>query len=497
MGGGPDSAELPQPDEDGIVELSGYVINDAATDNTERLLALRDMLHERRDRALTLRFPPEGEVHYIDNRWLWGAGDVTIEGNGTGFRCTLDTAWTADARPFNVKTPFNVLGPVSRAEENRQGNPFTVGELWSEADLARYEGQRVLVYGYDTQQGGFPPNPRHFHYTSVISGALVDPLPFEPDDRWPDFEQFTGPIGRPRILSLDRPDYFYPRRIVFKNCRFAGGFVVIEAEHLEFEDCESEYFGVSINRTARFTRTRAPRWEHDKIVERVDMDACEAPLGFGEATGVRALSCRNCTFGGDCRPRGPDMEFLNCTFVGGAGHQHGIWRYIDRWAVRRLYFRGCTFDATESPDLRYAINPGADDTQPALLPMIEVTEVLPDAVAVRAVGRWEGRDVHLWGNMLAEQPLLDAVGIPWGLVEGLHSDAGGRVLVRATWNQPPQVGAVYAMWLIFGRFDGGGNKVMGRDVPLWRGKFESVQEQSPPGERPSMIGASADWGLTA
>jgi hypothetical protein len=113
--------------------------------------------------------------------------------------------------------------------------------------------------------------------------------------------------------------------------------------------------------------------------------------------------------------------------------------------------------------------------------MIEVTEVLRDAVAIRAVGRWEGRDVQLWGNMLAGQPLLDADGIRRGVVEGLHSDAGGRVLVRATWDEPPQLGAVYQMWLIFRRFDGGGNKVTGRDVPLWRGKFESVAEQGPPG----------------
>jgi hypothetical protein len=183
------------------------------------LLALRGVLHKHRGRALTLRFPPGGEVHYTDNRWLWGVGDVTIEGNGTGFRCVSDGPWGADARPFNVKTPFHVLGPVSRAEEQRQGNPFTVGELLSGADLAAYEGQRVLIYGYDTQQTGFPPNPRFFHYTSVRGGQLVDPLPWEPDDRWPDFEQFTGPIGRPRILSLEREDYCHPRRIVLRNLR--------------------------------------------------------------------------------------------------------------------------------------------------------------------------------------------------------------------------------------------------------------------------------------
>jgi hypothetical protein len=129
---------------------------------------LRDVLHQHRDRPLTLHFAPGGEVHYANNRWLWGVGDVTIEGNGTSFRCTSGSAWDADARPFNVKTPFHVLGDVSRAEEHRRGDPFTVGELVLAParkdavlvevdDPAQYVGRRVLIYGYDTQQGGSLP----------------------------------------------------------------------------------------------------------------------------------------------------------------------------------------------------------------------------------------------------------------------------------------------------------------------------------------------------
>jgi hypothetical protein len=464
------------------------------------------VLHEHRERPLTLRFPAGGEVHYTDNRWLWGVGDVTIEGAGTGFRCTSTSAWNADARPFNVKTPFHILGPVSRAEENRRGDPFTVGApvLASAlkgatrievAEPEQYVGRRVLIYGYDIQQGGFPPNPRVFHFTrggAVGGGGLeiADPLPFALRTDWPDFDQFTGPVGRPRILSLERPDYYHPRRIRLRGIRWlpgldggvGGGASSLCADTLEFEDCEGDFCTFGIAKTVVMTRVTARAWEPDKIIGELKLEGCQALESFSEATGVRRLSARNCVFGGDIRPRGPDMEFTDCRFVGGPERTFGIWRYIDHWAVARLYFAGCTFDATESPHLRHAINPGADDTQPHLLPMIEVTEVLPDAVAVRAVGRWEGRDVQLWSNMLAGQPLLDAAGIRRGVVDGLHSDAGGRVLVRATWDEPPQVGAVCQMWLIFGRFDAGGNKVIGREVPLWRGRFESVEAQRPLGE---------------
>ena len=207
------------------------------------------------------------------------------------------------------------------------------------------------------------------------------------------------------------------------------------------------------------------------------MEVAKALESFSEATGVRRLSARNCTFGGDIRPRGPDMEFTECRFVGGPERTFGSWRYVDRWAVARLYFAGCTFDATAALTFATPSIPAPTTASPSCCRMVEVTEVFPDAVAVRAVGRWQGQDVELWGNMLAGQPLLDAAGSRRGVVDELHSDAGGRVLVRATWDEPPQVGAVCQMWLIFGRFDGGGNKVIGRGVPLWRGRFESAEGQ--------------------
>jgi hypothetical protein len=446
-------------------------------DNTERLLGLRKVLHRHRDRPLTLHFPAGGEVRYTDNRWLWGAGDVTIEGNGTAFRCISGSPWEADARPFNVKTPFHVLGPVSRAEENRAGDPYTVGELWSEADLADYEGQRVLIYGYDTQQGGFPPNPRFFHHTSVRGGQLVDPLPWTPDDRWPDFEQPTGLIGRPRILSLERPDYHHPRRIVLRKTRLLpnpnypeASASVLSADWLEFEDVEGPNITFTIAKDVRMRRVRGAVWEPDKIIETLVMDDCDATEEFGGATGVRQLRARNCRFLGDCRGSGPDMEFDGCTFTGRAESDWGIWRFIEGRCIPRLVFRNCTFDATPSPNLAHAINPGADNSQPDLLPKIEVLEVLRGGdVAVRELGRWQ---TAIWSDMAAGQPLMDRAGAVKGHVLGLYGD--GRPVVRVEWLEPPVVGARYQFWLIFGRFDGGGNAVTGRNVPLWRGKFERV-----------------------
>ena len=440
------------------------------------------MLHQHRGRALTLRFPPGGAVHYTDNRWLWGVGDVTIEGNGTSFRCTSTSPWEEDARPFNVKTPFNVLGPVSRAEEHRRGDPFTVGPLLSEGDLARYEGQRILIYGYDTQQGGFPPNPRFFHFTRVVDGALADPLPWEADDRWPDFGQFTGPIGRPRTLSLDREDYYHPRRIVLRNLRllpnpnFDLAPSTLGADWLEMEDVEVNYVTFTISKEVRLRRVRGATWEPDKIIETLVMEDCDATEHFGGATGVLSFLARNCRFAMDVRGDGPDMTYEGCTFVGAPDAEWGIWRTIEGRATPRLMFRGCTFDATGSPNLLHAINPGPDNSQRALLPMIEVLEVLRGGeIAVRPVGRWEAAPDKIWGDMAEGQPLMDGAGAVKGHVLGLYGD--GRPVVRVEWLEPPVVGAMYQFWLIFGRFDGGGNTVTGRDVPLWRGRFESSQSR--------------------
>jgi hypothetical protein len=380
-----------------------------------------------------------------------------------------------------------VLGPVSRAEEQRQGNPFTVGELLSGADLAAYEGQRVLIYGYDTQQTGFPPNPRFFHYTSVRGGQLVDPLPWEPDDRWPDFEQFTGPIGRPRILSLEREDYCHPRRIVLRNLRLLPNprldhdATTLGADWLEMEDVEANYITFQFSKHTVMRRVRGAVWEPDKIIETLVMEDCDATEEFGGVTGVRVFRARNCRFAQDCRGAGPDMEFEGCTFTGAPEAAWGIWRFVEGRAVPRLLFRDCTFDATAAPNLRHAINPGPDNSQPELLPMVEVLEVLPGGdIAVRPVGRWEAAPDKIWGDMAEGQPLMDGAGAVKGHVLGLYSD--GRPVVQVAWLEPPVVGARYQFWLIFGRFDGGGNTVTGRDAPLWRGKFESVPAQDPPGE---------------
>jgi hypothetical protein len=445
------------------------------------------VLHSYRGRALTLRFAPGGEVRYTDNCWLWGVGDVTIEANGTGFRCTSPSVWSADSRPFNVKTPFHVLGPVSRAEEQEWGNPFTVGELLTEADLADYEGQRVLVYGYDTQQGGFPPNPRFFHYATVRSGALDPALPWTLDDRWPDFEQPTGLIGRPRILRLERPgQYVQPRRLVFRNARFLVGHLTgattLAADYLEFVDCEADYVTFQFAKEARMTRVRARIWEPDKFIGTLLMQDCDATEEFGGATGVLTMMARGCSFTGDCRGSGPDMTFEGCTFRGEAVSDWGIWRFIEGRAIPRLLFRDCTFDASASPNLRHAINPGPDNSQPGLLPMIEVLEVLRGGdIAVRPVGPFAGQPNKIWGDIAAGQPLMDGAGAVKGHVLGLYSD--GRPVVRVNWLEPPAVGTMYQFWLIFGRFDGGGNVVIGRDVPLWRGKFESSRSRGSPVRR--------------
>lgn len=447
------------------------------------MLALRDVLHQHRGRPLTLHFPAGGEVRYTNNRWLWGVGDVTIEGNGTAFRCTSDSPWDDDARPFNVKTPFHVFGgDVSRADEHRAGDPYTVGELLGEADLAAYEGRRVLVYGYDTQQTGFPPNPRFFHYATVRSGALDPALPWTPDDRWPDFEQVTGPIGRPRILSLDREDYYHPRRIVLRNLRllpnpnFDLGPSSISADWLEMEDVEANFVTFTISKDVRLRRVRGAIWEPDKIIETLVMEDCDATEEFGGATGVLSFVARNFRFAGDIRGDGPNMTFEGCAFTGAPVSEYGIWRTIEGRATQRLLFRGCTFDAAGSPNLLHAINPGPDNSQPELLPMIEVLEVLPGGdVAVRPVGRWEPAPDKIWGDIAEGQPLMDGAGAVKGHVLGLYGD--GRPVVQVEWLEPPAVGAMYQFWLIFGRFDGGGNIVTGRDVPLWRGKFESSRSR--------------------
>ncbi len=137
-----------------------------------------------------------------------------------------------NTRPLNLRDPFNDSGDVPTASGNQT---FTTGHRFATAaagsasitlvtagDAANYTvGMRVLLHGYDHQFSGYPPNPRYFEYKVVASVAgaeitFTEVLDFTYDDRWPEgglANHFGAPLiwGKPRILSLERPNYLHPR----------------------------------------------------------------------------------------------------------------------------------------------------------------------------------------------------------------------------------------------------------------------------------------------
>src|ERR1700722_20718070 len=85
----------------------------------------------------------------------------------------------------------------------------------------------VLVYGYDQQGQGYPPNLRYFDYMTVASSnagtgvvTLTSGLTNSYDSRWWDIPNYAGTkvaFGAPRILSLQRAKYNQPRLIWLKG----------------------------------------------------------------------------------------------------------------------------------------------------------------------------------------------------------------------------------------------------------------------------------------
>ncbi len=212
-------------------------VGDGATDNSAALIAMRDYMRADTSKVYRVFFPP-GEYRYSNNRWLFGVPSIIIDAYGASFLCTASTGWHVNDGPLNVYEPFNDSGdsPLSPASTFVTGDRFDTAAagdvtitMTTSGDAANYSvGDRVLVHGYDQQgDNNYPFNMRYFEYKTIESvngGAdtvtFTKPLIYDYDDRWFDttragFFASTVVYGKPRILSLERPNYTHPKYLRF------------------------------------------------------------------------------------------------------------------------------------------------------------------------------------------------------------------------------------------------------------------------------------------
>ena len=230
-----------------VINVSDFgVVGDGVTDNSIKLIEMRDKLIARgRKHPYEIVFQ-KGRYLYTNNRWLMGLMDVKVKGNNTELQCISPSASIYDYAPFPRDGMFCLQGDRSglggmeyvsgsRIQSAPSGQEFL--EFFSpELNSTIMEGDNVLIHGYAQQASGYTPNLRYFEWNKVaaVNGSKVileSGLKNSYSSSWNDLIYNDTPIeiqepvvkiGAARILKLsNRPQrvgvYNYAERIELSN----------------------------------------------------------------------------------------------------------------------------------------------------------------------------------------------------------------------------------------------------------------------------------------
>jgi hypothetical protein len=361
---------------------------DGVTDDGPALIRMRDYIRQDRSKPYKIFFPA-GHYRYTNNRWLAHVGSVTLDAAGVKFQCIDAGASDANTRPLNTHSILQNFGdnpfPIGTYDVGKLFKSATRGAsiiaLVNLADVAKFSvNDRVILLGFDQQfQISYPPNMRYFEWKRITSissatGALTfdTPLVHDYDANWPDFtyDATLGVVvGRPRVLSLDRPLFVYPRYVEIRGAEFlfnpsqpsdqTNG-LVVAADTLVLRGCiHHGWTWPSENRKVLYEDCAFDgNFDGDKICDEVSLLRCTVRGVLEAFTGVNRLIIENCDIVGGYLNISPRRALVqNNRIRMPAGEPYGAIRsHYASWPVELLecYDNAITHDGS----LLYAINNG-------------------------------------------------------------------------------------------------------------------------------------------
>ena len=350
----------------------GVLPSNSATENSTALIAMRDYMLSNNDKTYYIYFEP-GTYLYDNNRWLWNVKSYIIDAYGCTFQNTLSNSWEQNGRPINTNDVFDDRGDVLRsgASENYVvGNYFNsavAGDLsvttTTAGDSDNFAvGDRVLLYGYDTQFAGYPHNPRFFEYKEVLTSAagvvtFTDMLEFDYDSTWPESNIGFGLVGKPLILNLDRTNYIQAKLAVMRGATFLPNSVNpafrefhLVGDTVVLEDITAPNIPPTTSKNVFLIRCKTSNTlEIDKVINTVVLDGCEVKNGdsdhsLGGSTGAMRVIARNTKFYGPVHARPRSLDLDNCDFyVASTPDMSGVIKQNGGWGIRSLTLKGNTF----------------------------------------------------------------------------------------------------------------------------------------------------------
>ena len=481
-----------------IIRASDYGVlpGNSATTNDTAFAALNAVLTASPSTVWEVVFAP-GTYQYTNNRWLWNVQNIIIDASGVSFQCTNPTVdFNANDAVFNNGDFFITSGkvPFSGSETYTSGYLIDTANagatsvtITTAANAGNFSvGTQVLIFGYDQQGGGYPPNMRYFEYATVTAVnastgvvSLAAPLKNFYDSRWEDTANYAGitglSAGAPRIMSLQRTDFSIPQLIWIRGATLLANpnntsaiNVLLVAQVLIYDYVTSTgLFIVESNqvlvRNSIFNGTGlAP----DKLVDwAVIQDTTVHPTileptvySIDDCVGVNDLSLMRDTLYGvipGCSPRKltiTDTDIIPNTvstaYSGIATNgQFPVWSVeIGNTRVHNPASAGLSygFSNVASPGNSFTAGSGSGSG---------VISVTYSATVASEVD---------YGMTLTDT----TAGIS-GIVTGIYA-SGGNLIIDGTWGTISS-GDTINFYDVINAYDQGGNVIVGTQVPFWRG----------------------------
>jgi hypothetical protein len=162
-------------------------------------------------------------------------------------------------------------------------------------------GDKVLIYGANMFEGGFPPNPKYFEFNEVVSAnpttgevTLFYPTKYQYRADWPENVGSGNPTGKARIHNLtamgfceyaEWNDLKAPR----VNPPFSTNVVLTAAIDTVFNNCDLGTYYPTTGRNI-IQNGGSGRWVVlDKIVDYIEFNCVKILEKFSEGTGVNRL----------------------------------------------------------------------------------------------------------------------------------------------------------------------------------------------------------------
>ena len=430
-----------------------------------------------------------GTYTYTNSCWLFGVQNVIIDAYGASFQCTSTDSNFVNGIPLNTGDYFNNSGDIPAPDYT-----YTTGYLINTADSGASSvttitaanagnftvGMPVVIYGYDQQGGGYPPNMRYFEYKTVLTAnagtgvvTFTDQLQNFYDSRWWDTANYSGTgqsYGAPRILPLQRADYTQPNLIWLKGGSFlpssntsTSNVLQTSANLVIYEDVSATAFNVFGTNKVIIERSNfaGDQSTSDKLVDAMLFEHSSInpnpvyPAGaLTNCGGTNNVFLSHSKFYGALSQIGPRNLMLNDVDVIPASTSFsGIGTYV-AFPIRsvsisntRIYNTGQAYGFTN------VASPGNSLT----------------------VGSVSGTNIQMTWNSTSQ---AIAYGIDYGMTltntttgntgvtTGIYL-SGGNLVITGTWGTPSPGDVIY-YYDVINKYDQGGNVIVGTQVPFWR-----------------------------